>query len=110
MVWLGCSEIFPQRTQGERLYRRWCAGCHGVDGTGRTPRYMAIPHANLLDDNWTHGGSEGAIKAVIRDGVLGKMPANDHLSAEEVDAIYEHLMVLRARARDQPGMAEPFSR
>lgn len=99
LSWIGCNELFPQRSEGERLYRTNCASCHGFDGSGNTPRYMGIHEADLLDDRWVHGGSEGAIKQVIREGVLGKMPPNPHLTAEEVDAIYEHLTILRAEQR-----------
>lgn len=95
----GCHEVFPQRTEGEKLYRKLCAGCHGTTGAGNTPRFMGVHEADLLDDRWVHGGSEGAIKQVIREGVIGRMPANPQLTAEEVDALFEHLMTLRERAR-----------
>jgi mono/diheme cytochrome c family protein len=95
----GCHEIFPQRTEGERLYRKLCAQCHGVDASGNTPRYMGTAAADLLDNHWNHGGGEGDIKHVIREGVFGSMPGNPDLTEDQVDAIYEHLMALRERAR-----------
>ncbi len=48
----GC---LPPRSAGERLYRRHCASCHGVDGGGGV-RYLADEGANLLDDSWKYGG------------------------------------------------------
>jgi mono/diheme cytochrome c family protein len=94
----GCDEVLPRRSEGEKLYRRLCAQCHGVDGSGNTPRYMGTYQADLLDESWQHGGGEGDIKRVIREGVFGRMPDNPDLTAAQVDAIYEHLMALRARA------------
>jgi len=55
---------------GEMLYRRRCAGCHGVDGKGGPPKDAGDPAAaNLTDDKWDHGGTDGEIYTVIREGL-----------------------------------------
>src|SRR5262245_17250587 len=55
---------------GETLFRRRCAGCHGVDGKGGPPKDAGDPSAaNLIDDKWDYGGSDGEIYAVIREGI-----------------------------------------
>jgi len=55
---------------GETLYRRRCAGCHGLDGTGGPPKDAGDPPAaNLVDDTWDHGGTDGDIFTIIRDGI-----------------------------------------
>jgi mono/diheme cytochrome c family protein len=55
---------------GEMLYRRRCAGCHGVDGKGGPPKDAGDPRAaNLTDDTWDHGGTDGEIYTVIREGI-----------------------------------------
>jgi glucose/arabinose dehydrogenase len=53
----------------EKIYAENCAGCHGRDLAGGSG-------GSLVDDEWTHGGSDAAIAASIRDGMpdLG-MPA-----------------------------------
>ena len=33
----GCEDLFTHRSEGERLYRKHCAECHGVNGNGDTP-------------------------------------------------------------------------
>lgn len=91
----GCDQLMPQRTPGEALWRKRCAECHGLDGAGNTPRYMGNPSADLIDDNWRHGGEEGSWEVVIREGVFGQMPANEDLTPEQVRDLVRHLKELR---------------
>jgi mono/diheme cytochrome c family protein len=91
----GCDLIDPSRSDGERLYRRLCADCHGSDGSGNTPRYMGNYKADLLDDHWQNGSDSGAWEIVIRDGVFGEMPANPDLSNAEVQELVRYLRQLR---------------
>lgn len=93
-----CDALAP-RSEGERIYRRLCADCHGVDGSGNTPRSMGNPWADLTDDAWkSEGGDAGSIETVVREGVFGEMPAHDELSAEEMRALLGHLLALRGEA------------
>jgi cytochrome c oxidase cbb3-type subunit 3 len=92
----GCVE----RSLGETLYRQHCAACHGLDGSGNTPRYMGNNWANLLDGSWKSGaGDEFSIQAVVREGVFGQMPANDSLTDDEVQAIVDWVFYLRGESR-----------
>ena len=59
----GC---LPHRTPGERLYRRHCASCHGVDGSGGA-RYLADEGADLLDETWTYGGDPSELEYGLLD-------------------------------------------
>jgi len=95
---LGC-DLLPRRPLGEQLWRDRCAECHGVDGSGNTPRYMGNANADLLDDSWQRGGEPGAWEVVIREGVFGSMPANPDLTREQVRALVDHLRQLRGEAR-----------
>src|SRR5690606_2523082 len=58
-----CNEMFAS-SPGERLWRRHCAECHGVDGSGNTPRYMGQPYADLRDGTWSYGGDRASIENV----------------------------------------------
>jgi mono/diheme cytochrome c family protein len=91
----GCDLFFPQRSPGERVWRDRCAECHGLDGSGNTPRYMGTVEADLLDDLWVHGGEDETMEEVIRDGVLGSMPPFPMLSDAEMKAVVAYLHELR---------------
>ena len=92
----GCDSLpFPRRSQGEKVWRKHCAQCHGIDGNGETPGFMGEQYAGLLDEVWRAGGNDGAMESVIRDGVFGKMPGFPQLTHEEVQAVIDHIHVLR---------------
>lgn len=91
----GCG---PERTPGERVWRQRCAECHGIAGSGNTPRYMGTVYADLLDDTWHFGGDRPTLEGVIRDGVLGAMPPFEMLTDEEVRAVIDHLYWLRGES------------
>ena len=90
-----CQDLFPHRSEGEKLYLDRCADCHGTDAQGNTVQYMGEPYADLRDDNWKNGGGDEAIEMVIREGVFAKMPKNDDLTEHQIKAIVTHLRVLR---------------
>lgn len=50
-----------------------CAACHGVGGVGNTA--MGAPRLN--DDIWLHGWGENAIIAMINNGKVNQMPAQE---------------------------------
>ena len=95
----GCSELFPKRTPGEKLYRKHCADCHGIDGSGHTISSMGDPNANLLDDSWRHPSDASGMETVIRQGLVFEHPTYDKLSAAEVRQIVDHVLSLRGERR-----------
>ena len=101
---LGCDRLFPHRSGGERLWRKHCAECHGLDGAGNTLQYMGNPWADLTDDHWkTGGGDASSFERVIHDGVFGEMPGFPDLSHEEVRTLYEYLRMLRHETQAPAG-------
>jgi cytochrome c oxidase cbb3-type subunit 3 len=56
-----------------------CAACHGNDGKGN--QLLGAP--NLTDKIWLHGWGEAAITAMIQQGKLNVMPAQDKLLTPE---------------------------
>jgi len=95
VVLTGCDELLAS-SPGEKLWRRHCAECHGLDGAGNTPRYMGNSWADLTDNNWRVGnGDRGSIEAVVREGVFGEMPAFDQLTREEMRELIDYLGSLR---------------
>lgn len=96
VVLAGCDALpFPKRSAGEKVWRKQCAQCHGINASGDTPGFMGQPYADLRDDVWRAGGNDGAMESVIRDGVFGKMPGFPQLTPEEVRAVIDHIHVLR---------------
>lgn len=86
---------------GLRVYGRFCRSCHGVrgDGRGQNPSPGTRP-ANLIDDEWAHGDSDGEIYTVIREGVP---PAYDmdawegRITDEEIWHVVNFLRFLAAQ-------------
>lgn len=100
LVLAGCQDLvdrFSNRPEDEKLWRKHCAKCHGISGTGNTPAYMGNSYADLTDDVWRAGGSEIAIHRVIREGVFGEMPGyRDQLTAKEMDLLVGYVRRLRS--------------
>lgn len=92
---LAACDVLQPRSEGEKLWRKLCAECHGVDGTGNTPRYMGEPFADLRDGSWRTDSDRGTLESVVREGVFGKMPAHDELTAAQMRALLDHLYKLR---------------
>jgi mono/diheme cytochrome c family protein len=56
-------------TAGRALYGKNCRHCHGLRGKGDGPLAPKNPKpADLTDDKWDHGSSDGEIFAVIWNG------------------------------------------
>lgn len=98
----GCG-LLPERSPGEKLWRKHCAECHGIGGAGNTPRYMGKPYADLLDNHWRVAGDEYAIADSIRSGFFGEMPSFDHLSDKEITLLVTYVRELRGEVA--PGSA-----
>lgn len=88
-----------RRSEGERVWRKHCAECHGLDGAGNTPGYMGETYADLQDNLWRAGGNDGAWESVTTSGVFGKMPPAK-LTPGELRAVIAYIHELRGeRAR-----------
>ena len=61
-----------------------CAACHGPDGAGM----QAMGAANLTDKIWLHGWGEDAIAAMINQGKVNQMPAQEgRLTASQIHVL-----------------------
>src|SRR3954454_11538635 len=54
--------------QGRRVYQRLCSRCHGSAGQGGARGGGGAQPADLTDDRWDYGSSDGEIFAAIHDG------------------------------------------
>ena len=56
-------------TAGRGLYGKNCRHCHGLRGKGDGPLAPKSPTpADLTDDKWDHGSSDGEIYSIILNG------------------------------------------
>lgn len=61
-----------------------CAACHGQDGKGN----HALGAPNLTDDIWLHGWGEESITAMINNGKVNQMPAQEgKLTPAQIDVL-----------------------
>jgi mono/diheme cytochrome c family protein len=95
----GC-DLFEPKDPGERIYRRSCSSCHGIDGRGNTVRYMGNAWVDLTDDSWKTFGDDGSIETTIREGIFGQMPARPELTREEMGALLRYLRKLRGETAE----------
>jgi len=84
------------RDNGARLFKRYCAGCHGPDGRGGAHTFM--PHVgNLTKKGYVENLSDEHLALAIAGGGLAVnksayMPAwGEKLSAEEIDDLIAHI-------------------
>ena len=80
---------------GKKLYGSNCASCHGEtgQGDGRAGKTLTPPPANLVDETWLHGSTDGEIFVVIRDGVkqTGMKPFGSRMTTHQVWDVVNYL-------------------
>ncbi len=73
-----------------------CAACHGMDGKGN----QAMGAPNLTDDVWLHGWGENAIVAIINNGKVNQMPAQqDKLSEAQIHVLTAYVWGLSSGSK-----------
>jgi cytochrome c oxidase cbb3-type subunit 3 len=76
-----------------------CAACHGMDGKGNA----ALGAPNLTDDIWLHGWGEQAIVAMINNGKVNQMPAQeDKLTPAQIHVLASYVWGLSNRSAVKP--------
>ncbi len=90
-----CDVIFPSESEGQALFRKNCAECHGLNGEGKIPGYRQYEAANLVDSFWKYGGDPSSLEQVILEGSFPTMPAFDHLSNAEIQSLLSYIAELR---------------
>jgi cytochrome c553 len=96
---VSCNAIMPKRSPGEKLYRKHCASCHGVNAEGHTAKYMGNENADLLDNSWEYGGDPSSISNSIQSDFIIDHHAIDKLNSKDVRQIVDHLLELRGERR-----------
>ncbi len=85
--------------EGEKLFKRICAACHGPDAKGN--KLLGAP--NLTDNTWTHGGTALGIEMSIRNGRQGEMPPHkDILGAEKAHLMTAYIYGISNKKESRP--------
>ncbi len=109
-VTFGTRVVQPHTLEeGRDIYNRFCANCHGLDGTANTAaaRQMDPPPRDLTQALFKHKTSPGNqlptdadLIRVIQHGVPGTgMAAWGHLASTELDAVTQYLKMFSPRWR-----------
>jgi cbb3-type cytochrome c oxidase subunit III len=79
--------------EGRKIYLRNCASCHGPSGKGDGSMALGgSTPADLTDDKWDHGSTDGEIFVVIRDGVSADMEGyKDKLSEKQIWQVINYI-------------------
>ena len=93
------EDKLTNREPGERMYRRLCADCHGLDGRGNTALSMGKDFANLIDGVSKYGVEPGSMENLVRDGVFAEMPAHPELTPLQVRQIVDHVLKRQGTSR-----------
>jgi mono/diheme cytochrome c family protein len=74
--------VTPQSiAAGKALFQKYCRFCHGDDAKGNGPQAPEGTHPpDLTDAKWDHGGTDGDIFTVIKDGIGPKFDMKGHNS------------------------------
>ena len=83
---------------GKPKFKQVCAACHGADGKGN----QVIGAPNLTDKIWLHGWGEDAIVAMVTQGKINIMPAqNQRLSADQIRLVASYVWGLSNVPQEQ---------
>jgi mono/diheme cytochrome c family protein len=79
--------------EGRKIYSRTCAPCHGPSGKGDGGMALGgSTPADLTDDKWDHGSTDGEIFVVIRDGVSADMEGyKDKLTEKQIWQVINYI-------------------
>src|SRR4029077_7038593 len=91
---------------GKKLFSSNCVSCHGETGLGdgKMATQLNPKPANLVDETWIHGSSDGEIFIVIRDGVkdTGMKAFGSKMPAHQIWDVVNYLRSIGPKSSDTP--------
>jgi len=95
-------------TNGRNLYNKNCRQCHGLRGQGDGPLAPRNPRpADLTDDKWDHGSTDGELFAIIWNGAPAKdsemKPMKGVLRENDVWHLVNFIRSIGPGAKPAPG-------
>jgi mono/diheme cytochrome c family protein len=80
--------------QGKKIYLKYCAGCHGIEGQGDGYKLLGADPA-LLTAPSTQKKSDAALLRSIHEGKSAMPPWNVRLSEQEERDVLAYIRTLR---------------
>ena len=98
------NELDIQSYQGFKVFRKWCARCHGTYGQGMRAPNLAESIAVISKDEYLKVMTSGKISAKAKE--IGRMPGwkGNANVMDNIDTIYSYL---KARADGKIGAIKP---
>jgi len=92
--------------EGRKIYLRNCASCHGPSGKGDGSMALGgSTPADLTDEKWDHGSTDGEIFVVIRDGVSADMEGyKDKLTEKQIWQVINYIRSIGPKPSTQAGL------
>lgn len=82
-----------QTEQGRRIFQKYCAGCHGREGTGEGYRLLGADPANLMARQTQEKSDEDLLESIHEGQTV--MPAwKDRLSNEDRRRVLAYIRTL----------------
>jgi mono/diheme cytochrome c family protein len=108
---LGGKTVAPATlNDGEAVFVRFCATCHGYDGKADTPaaRRLDPPPRDLRIGDFRHASagpgalpSDADLRRIVREGIPATgMPAWPNLDDDQIEAVIQYIKTFSARWRD----------
>jgi aldose sugar dehydrogenase len=96
---IAMQHIGSSSRDAAKLYAETCASCHGS-------RLQGGQGANLVDDEWKHGGDDESLAKSIREGqpAMGMPAFGGALSAQDIRAL---VIYIREKARSSSSSRPP---
>jgi len=98
---------------GKEVYKANCAVCHGASGRGDGPGGGSLqpPARDLVQGNWTKGGTSMALFKTITNGISGtSMASFQHLSQVDRWALVQYIRsITENKPKDNMEQLEDFA-
>lgn len=89
--------------RGQQAYNKACRHCHGLKGLGDGPLAPKNPSpANLTDDKWDYGSTDGEIFSIIANGVGGESEMKGQRSELTTTEMWNIVNYLRSIGPEPP--------
>lgn len=86
---------------GNAVYTKICASCHGPDGKAATPVGKALKVMDLATKHWASPAAIPEIAKVVREGVPRMPSLASKLKPEEIEAVARYTQEMVAAGNPQ---------